>query len=102
MHDLSLFCSLVSHHPRQARQIKAKEAEIIGLWNGLKVSSNFFVSIKMRENNGMKSSLFMVASRNSPEKTLQRHRNVGRSALHYEYEKLEIIITLKLKYNTVS
>ena len=36
-----LFCfSLVSHHPRQARQIKAKEAEIIGLWNGLKVSFN--------------------------------------------------------------
>ena len=66
------------------------------------VSTQFFVSIKMRENNGMKSSLFMVASRNSPEKTLQRHRNVGRSALHYEYEKLEIIITLKLKYNTVS
>jgi len=32
-----LFCSLVSQHPRQARQIKAKEAEIIGLWNGLKV-----------------------------------------------------------------
>ena len=38
--SLSLFCSLVSHHPRQARQIKAKEAEIIGLWNGLKVSFN--------------------------------------------------------------
>jgi len=32
-----LFCSLVSQHPRQARQIKAKEAEIIGLWNDLKV-----------------------------------------------------------------
>lgn len=99
----TLFCSLVSHHPRQARQIKAKEAEIIGLWNGLKVSFNsVFVLIKMRENNGMKSSLFMVASRNSPEKTLQRHRNVGRSALHYESEKIEIIITLKLKYNTES
>ncbi|KAK2560477.1 Spectrin beta chain [Acropora cervicornis] len=28
--------SLVSHHPRQARQIKAKEAEIFNLWNGLK------------------------------------------------------------------
>ena len=27
---------------------------------------------------------------------------VGRSALHYEFEKLEIIITLKLKYNTES
>ena len=38
--SLTLFCSLVSHHPRQARQIKAKEAEIIGLWNGLKVSFN--------------------------------------------------------------
>ena len=36
----TLFCSLVSHHPRQARQIKAKEAEIIGLWNGLKVNFN--------------------------------------------------------------
>ena len=56
----------------------------------------------MRENNGMKSSLFMVASRNSSEKPFQRHRNVGRSAPHYEYEKLEIIITLKLKYNTES
>ena len=32
-----LFFSLVSQHPRQARQIKAKEAEILGLWNGLKV-----------------------------------------------------------------
>ena len=48
----------------------------------------------------MRSSLFMVASRNSLEKTLQRHRNVGRSALHYESEKIEI--TLKLKYNTES
>ena len=56
----------------------------------------------MRENNGMRSSLFMVASRNSLEKTLQRHRNMGRSALHYESEKIEIIITLKLKYNTKS
>ena len=66
------------------------------------VSTQFFVLIKMRENNGMRSSLFMVASRNSLEKTLQRHRNVGRSALHYESEKIEIIITLKLKYNTKS
>ena len=44
----------------------------------------------------------MVASRNSLEKILQRHRNVGRSALHYKSEKIEIIITLKLKYNTKS
>ena len=34
-----LFFSLVSQHPRQARQIKAKEAEILGLWNGLKVGN---------------------------------------------------------------
>ena len=27
--------SLVTDHPRQARQIKAKKAEILGLWNGL-------------------------------------------------------------------
>lgn len=66
------------------------------------VSTQFSVLIKMRENNGMRSSLFMVASRNSLEKTLQRHRNVGRSALHYESEKIEIIITLKWKYNTKS
>lgn len=39
------FCSLVAQHPRQARQIKAKEAEIIGLWNGLKVSNNTFSNI---------------------------------------------------------
>ena len=40
-----LFCSLVSQHPRQARQIKAKEAEIIGLWNGLKVRCYAFLII---------------------------------------------------------
>lgn len=34
-----MFFSLVSQHPRQARQIKAKEAEILGLWNGLKVGN---------------------------------------------------------------
>ena len=44
-----LFCSLVSQHPRQARQIKAKEAEIIGLWNGLKVRYNAFSIISYEQ-----------------------------------------------------
>ena len=48
----------MSHHPRQAKQIKAREAEIIGLWDCLKVrrsaeplldvNANFLVGILIR------------------------------------------------------
>lgn len=42
-----LFFSLVSQHPRQARQIKAKEAEILGLWNGLKVGNPSLIKLQV-------------------------------------------------------